>query len=555
MEAKQIKAAFDALKNDRNVVEQTWDFIEQFVVPFTGEMFKPQSSEGEMNWRRREIFDSTAIMAAQTLASSIHGAMTNPTSQWFDMRFKKSELQKNIEAAGWLEECNKRCFDAVQASNFNLEVSDLYLMLVSMGTGALTQEAVSEEVGDWQGFEFTNIVVRDIQFEQDHIGRPYRFYRYIQWTPLQIFDKFGEDTPADIKKKCDDPAQSTVKLDIIFCIYKRKKYEKTAAVIAPEKRMWGYKYVLHDDGSQIGKEGGYYEQPIYLPRWKRTSGSKWGYSPAIKCLSDILTINHLVEMILVAGEKAIDPPWIGKERNLLGDLNLRPGEYSVARDPDKIKPLESRARFDVGGLQWENLARSIRSAFHVDELELKDSPAMTATEVQVRYELMQRLLGPTLAQMKSDFMDLMVERTFKMMLRAGQLPDVPQIVKDSDPEIKIEYVGPLARSQKLDDVQSIERWLAGIMQMAEIRPEVLDIPNYDQIVRRMADQLNVPADSMNSEPQVAATRKQRQQEEQKMKQLAMLQQGGDAMKSVGEGAEAVKGVEGMEGMEGLQAVK
>ena len=141
--------------------------------------------------------------------------------------------------------------------------------------------------------------------------------------------------------------------------------------------------------------------PAYVLRWGRAAGSKFGYSPAINCLSDILTLNQLVEFTLKAAEKVIDPPVLSRQRGVIGDLDLYPGGNTVVRDPRDVVPFESGARFDVSNIEREKLIETIRQSFFVDQLELKQSPAMTATEVNVRYELMQKLLGPALSRMPS----------------------------------------------------------------------------------------------------------------------------------------------------------
>jgi len=86
MKNEEIKRRLARLESDRQVIQDTWDIIEKFVVPYRGEFFENQKSENSIDWRARELFDSTAVMAAQTLASSIHGSLTSPATKWFDLR-------------------------------------------------------------------------------------------------------------------------------------------------------------------------------------------------------------------------------------------------------------------------------------------------------------------------------------------------------------------------------------------------------------------------------------------------------------------------------------
>lgn len=305
------------------------------------------------------------------------------------------------------------------------------------------------------------------------------------------------------------------------------------------------KYVLHKDAFELGEEGGYYENPAFIPRWRKTSKSMWGHGPAMIALPDILTINQLVELILKATEKVVDPPTKVTERGLLSDLDLEPAGMTVVRTMDSMEPYESGARFDVSQLQREQLKQSIRSIFYVDQLELKESPAMTATEVQTRYELMQRLLGPTLGRLQSDYLDPLVQRTFNILYRAGQFGELPATITDEgNGELDIIYTGPLVRAQRADIAQGVSRWVASLAELGEIVPEVMDIPNWDAIGKELGSLEGVPAKLMNSNSQIKKKRNDREKQMARTMQGAEDEQVGKGMKELAEGETALRSVPG-----------
>lgn len=545
MEAKVLKKRWDALVSQRKTLDDTLQIIEQFVVPHRGEFFKPMNDEREVDWRRREIFDSTAVDANETLSSSLQGSLTSPSTKWFAMAFRQDELNEDQEAMEWIEECSNRIYQALADSNFDLESAEFYLDLTSYGTSIIFEEAESED--DWKGLDFQSAPVRDCQFEMDHKNQVLRFYRQYQWTPLQIIDKFGDQTPERIRLKAEGQDSNSTRLSCIFCVYERsdKKDNKDSdKVLAADQRPYGWKWVLHEDGSQLGEEGGYYEMPAFIGRWRKTSGSQWGYSPAHICLSDILTLNGLVEETLEALGKVVDPSTLVTARNLMSDLDVGRGGLTVVRDMEGIAAYESKARFDVGELKIDRLIASIQRAFRVDQLEMKDSPAMTATEANIRYELIQRLLGPTLGRLKADYLDPLINRTFKIMLRAGQLPEVPDVVRELKGELDVQYVGPLPRAQRQEVVQATQTWVAATTGLFEVVPEILDIPNFDMIARDTALMSGLPAKYLNSESKIKAKRDKRAEDEQRMKEAQMAQEEGAAMESQGKGAAQLSEVVG-----------
>lgn len=545
MNAKEIKARFNTLVSLRKTVEDVWEVINHLVVPFRGDFFRDITTEHAVTWRdNREIFDSTAVDAANTLAASIHGSLTSPAIRWFELAYRDLVLNGIKEAREWLENGAHKCFLALQDSNFNLEANETYLDLVSYGTSAIIEE-VEEKNGAFKKLIFQSVPVEETWFEQDHTGQAYRFYRRFMWTPVQMVTKFGDKVPKTIKEKAATPQGMDVKEAVVMCIYPRpnKRDADVSKVLAPRQRPFGMKYILLKDASRLGGEGGYYEFPAFIPRWRKTSKSMWGHGPAMIALPDILTINQLVELILKATEKVVDPATMVSERGLLSDLDLEPAGMTVVRDIEKsMKPYESGAKFDVSQLQRVELQRQIRSIFFVDQLELKESPAMTATEVQTRYELMQRLLGPTLGRLQSDYLDPLVQRTFNILYRAGELGEPPGVVFEHSSELDIIYTGPLVRAQRADIAQGVTRWVASVAELGQIEPEVLDVPDWDAIVKELGSLEGVPAKLMNSNTVIKKLRSDRKAEQAKIQEGLEDEQRGKGLEALGKGQKALEEV-------------
>ncbi|RLA55130.1 MAG: hypothetical protein DRR04_15030, partial [Gammaproteobacteria bacterium] len=371
MENQEIKQRYDALWSIRKTPEQTWDYIEKYICPLHGgKMFQEQSSEHEVDWRRgRDVFDSTAILAANTLSSSVHGNLTSPTMRWFDIRFRDDNMNMEDKAVEWLQACSEIIWHSLQKSNFNLEINEAYQDMVCFGTSCIIEEAESEI--EWEGVDFSCLPIREIYFEQDHKGRIRNFYRRLQWTALQIIDKFGEENvPEHIREKAAQPGQADAKITIIFAIYPRKgkKDADTSRLLSPKMRPYASKYILHDSCEQLGEEGGYYEMPAFLPRWAKTSGSMWGYGPGTIAISDVMTLNTMVEQRLKSAAKVINPPTVVTERGLMSDLDLTPGGQTVVRDINAMKPYESGARFDVADVLIADVRANVNKVFLVDRL-------------------------------------------------------------------------------------------------------------------------------------------------------------------------------------------
>lgn len=536
MQANEIVKRFDALASQRKTVEDVWQIINKLVVPFRGDFFRDISSEHAVEWRdNRQVYDSTAINANNTLASSLHGSLTSPAIRWFDLEWRDPVLNTDQEAREWIEQASMIAFQELQDSNFNLEVNEGYIDLTSYGIAFLVEE-IETRNGTFEDLQFQACPVEEAQFEQDWMGRVMRFYRRRKWTAGQIVSKFGEDNVPD-KVKREFHSGIDQKMDVIFVIYPRKEKEhnkNSRQKLAPKERPWGFKWILKEGLFELGEEGGYYEMPVFAPRWRKTSKSKWGHGPAMIALPDILTLNQLTEFTLASVEKVIDPANLVTERGLLSDVDLGPAGLTVVRDvKTSMVPYESRARFDVSSLTKGELQSSIRAIFFADQLELKESPAMTATEVQTRYELMQRLLGPTLGRLQNDFLDPLVQRTFNVLFREGMFPEPPASIMEQDSSMEIVYTGPLVRAQRSDIALGTTRWLATTAQLSEYNEEVMDIPNWDEIVRGYGTMEGVPARFMNANAEVNKKRRERGARQKVMQMAEEVQATGEARQAMG----------------------
>lgn len=543
-ELKKLRNRATLAAQNRSAIEGVWDYIEQFVAPFRAALY-PDLNENAVNWRRWGIFDSTAVIANQILASNIHSGLTNSSYKWLDMRFSGMvglQLNKNPEAIRWIGDNAELVYDGISESNFGLKASELYLDLPSFGTGTMLKESVvvNNTLEKWV---FTSVPISDSYFEEDYMGQPNRWYRELHWTSNAIFSKWPKDTIEEDARRKLEKADANVKHKILFCIFPRDGVSPSPNVTARENRPWGGVYFLTDSLTQLGEEEGYYDFPVFIPRWRTTSGSQWGHSPAMVSLGDILTLNQFVKLVLTAGEKVLDPALLVKQRGVFGNIQLGASQTTVVKDVEKsIRAFESKARFDVSGLTKQDMQMSIKEAFYNDKLELKKSPVSTATEVQGQFELMARLLGPTYERFQIDFLNPLVLSCFGDMHRYRVVSAAPQIVQDAQAEMKIEYLGPMARAQKLDKVQAIERLLAGVAGMAEAYPEALDLIDVDEAVYATARYLGTPGEILKDSNKVRVIRKLKQQVQNLQQQLAMA---GGAAQVAKDGAEAVNKLGGV----------
>jgi len=203
---------------------------------------------------------------------------------------------------------------------------------------------------------------------------------------------------------------------------------------------------------------------------------------------------------------------------------------------DSIREFESKARFDVADQLILDYRININKIFLVDRLELKESPAMTATEVNARFDLMQRLLGPVFGRLQTDLLDPLIERTFRILLRSGQLPEMPNVVLESKGDFDVDYIGPMARAQKSDSIAMMAQWMSMMTEFAQAYPELSVLPDAESFGRETAKAMDVPATIIRSKEEVKVEVNKKRQDAIEARQMEMLAMGGKATSDLGKGA-------------------
>jgi hypothetical protein len=145
---------------------------------------------------------------------------------------------------------------------------------------------------------------------------------------------------------------------------------------------------------------------------------------------------------------------------------------------------------------------------------------------------MQRLLGPTLGRFQSEFLNPLIERVFGLMLRAEAFEIAPDIIQGE--RVDVEFVGPLARSQRMEEAIAVEKLYALAGQVAQIDPSIIDNINHDQAIRMRAELLGVPKSVLRGEDEVGQIREQRAMQQQMQQEMMQQQQQAEIMKSQAE---------------------
>lgn len=529
---KKIKGRWQMLEDRKLVFANVHQDIMDFVMPRKSDI---QKMRVEGSRRTEKLFDSTVNQANNTLAASMHGSLTSPLIKWFNLSMRVEELNQQEDVKLWLSFVENMIFLALRLSNFNSEIFEVYLDLGSVATACLFEE---EMIGQFafNGLNFRSIEIQEYVAAEDMTGQIDTLFRKFRMTARNLEERFGRDKLSEpTRKKLETKPDEEI--TIAHAVFPRSEFEQRTKP-APLNKKIASVFFEWEKSNEL-EEGGFDEFPYMVPRWAKSSGEIYGRGPGWTALPDVKTINRQVQLKLRGLAKAIDPPMKMLEDGVIGKIFKTASGVTVVRSMESLLTFQEQIRFDVNAIEEEKLREAIKRIYFADQLQLpQGGPQMTAFETQVRFDLMQRLLGPTFGRLVTELLNPLIDRTFGILSRNGMLPEAPPILQGQ--EIDIEYEGPLARAQRGGDITAMQRWLEVNAPFLQSNPELLDVIDLDIWAKHSANIVGIPPSTMRS---IQAILEKREAAAQAQAELAAQQQVAgmaDAVGKAGPGLAALK---------------
>ena len=518
----------ESLKSYRTPWENLWQDCGEYVNPNRGDFSTIRYRADTARYDK--IYDTTAPLANENLASGLHGFLTSPSQRWFSLSTFDDEINEEYEVKQWLNKTTNILYDKVfniPDSNFNSQAHELYLDLGSFGTAVMM---VQDNPGS--GISFRTFHLADCYIQENDSGFVDTLYRRYKRTGRQLMERFGDAVPEKIIKISQkDPYRE---FEVIHAVEPSESYGEP--IKKPTQKAFKSCYVLLEEKTLL-EEGGFDEFPYMVPRWSKVAGEIYGRSPSMTSLPDIKMVNAMMKTIIKAAQKITDPPLLVPDDGFILPVRTVPGGLNFYRSgtQDRIEPLETRGRPDIGFDLLNNRREHIKAAFHVDWMQMPDqkgSPNMTATEVVARQEEKMRLMGPMIGRLQVEFLGPLIDRVFRIMLRKKQIPEAPGILEGQ--EMKILYTSPLARAQKSGQLMTITRLFESMVPLFQAKPDLLDNMNTDETFRYFHHLLDAPAKILNTKEKVEEERQERQEQQEQMMQAEQAKMESESAKNISE---------------------
>lgn len=527
---KEILSRRTALKSKRGLWENHWDDLSRVQLP-RRQGFVTQTSPGDR--KTEDIFDGTPMQAARALSNAV-GAMIRPEGEdWHHVRAAEDIDETTDEAKDWFERVDGTMRDAFDNPKARMRqaLGEADADLVVLGTAA-----VFTGEGD-TSLLYQTLHLKDVLPFFDEEGNPEGLLRDRRFTVRQAVARFGLGKLSEAIKQQHEQGLVDEYVNFVHAVLPRNE-GRADAVFArnlPIADLW-----IDLEDQRLAASGGFHEFPFAIPRWDTTSGEEYGRSPGMIALPDSNTAQAIQSTLLVAGQRAADPPLAVPDDSTFDAPNTFPGGLAyydiesakaVGRIP--IAPLDSGGNIPITFQMQDSLRNMIWDAFHRNLLRLPvDRPEMTATEVIARLNEFIRELGPVFGRLESDYTAPIVERSFNIMLRAGAFDPIPEVLGGRS--IRFEYQSPIKRSRQQVEAEAARLWAEEMATMAANgSPQSLDLINADAIGRLSAEAKGISRNIVNTADKVAEIRQVRAEAEQAALEMEQIAQGAEIASTAG----------------------
>lgn len=502
---EDILARFKTLTDERREWDAHWQELAEVMLPRRASFTTEAVPGGK---RTEKIFDGTPMLARRGLAAAIDGLLKPKSTRWFRVKAEDEAVDRDDAVRAWLDRVEDRLFAALYnpRARFVQRSGEVDDDLVTFGTGILY-------IGESHALDrlaFRSAHLRDTFIVENADGEVDTIFLRLRLTARQAVQRFGADNVGEKTREALAGGRPDEKLVFLQVVSPRAARDPRRR----DARNLPFASIVIDVASEHTiAESGFHEFPFAVPRWDTASGEVYGRSPGMIALPDANTLQQMGKTILVAGHKAVDPPLVQVNDAVIGTARTFPGGVSYVdaqalRDLGGVRPI---APLDLGGniplgREMQNDTRSqIEAAFFRNVFHLPvGGPQMTATEVLERKEEFLRTIGPVVGRLETDYIGVVPQRAFMIMLRAGAFGPPPPALAGG--KVRITVTSAVEQARRQIEAAGAARAMELLAPFFSARSELIDNFDTDAMARDVPDIFGLPRSWLRPEGQVRAIR-------------------------------------------------
>jgi hypothetical protein len=305
-------------------------------------------------------------------------------------------------------------------------------------------------------------------------------------------DRFGESRVHEKVRDAFLNPNRQKRFEIIHAILPNR-YAQAAALFAFDLPYLSV--YIDKENKQVLSISGFNEQPFMAARFYKMPQEIYGRGPGSIALPDLNMLQEMMRTTLRGAQKIVDPPLMMPDQGFITPPNTAPGRVNYFRsgtlETDRIVPLITQGRPDIGLDLIQNVQNRVREIFFVDQLQLNIGPQMTATEVMQRTEEKQRLMGPVIGRASTELLSPLLIRCFNLLVRQNKIPPPPAVVQELGAEFQIVYTSPIFKAQEQVAANNMTRMYQTLLPLLSANPSVLQAFHPQRTVEYVGEMFNI----------------------------------------------------------------
>ena len=528
----QLQTRWVSLQSERSSWITHWRELSDYLMPRSARFYRSDRNKGTK--KHNAIFDNTASRALRILAAGMMSGMTSPARPWFRLALPDEDLMDYGPVKEWLADTQRRMLNVFARSNTYLSLHAIYEELGAFGTStSIMLDDFDSVIHHYQA------PVGEFAIASDYRGRVNTLYREFEKTVGEMVGEFGYENCSRTVQNLHTAGNLDAWVPVIHAIEPR--VDRDPRMKDGKNKPW--RSVYFEPGSdgannKFLREGGFDRFPALAPRWHKSGGDIYGSSPGMEALGDIKQLQH-EQLRKANGIDYMTKPPLQVPASMKGrDIDYLPGGVTYVDAPGTNNAVSTLFNVNLNLehllIDIQDVRQRINGAFYADlflMLAQSTNTNMTATEVAERHEEKLLMLGPVLERLHNELLKPLIDETFAKMIGAGVLPPPPEELQGV--ELDVEFVSMLAQAQRAVGVNSVDRYVASMGMIAQMKPDVLDKLDSDKWADAYGDMLGVDPDLIVSGEDVAIVRQQRAEMQQRQAQLESVERQANAAQKLG----------------------
>jgi len=499
----QLRAVFDVKK-------KRYKELRRWLAPNTGN-FEEDDPKRLKNQYFKDIINTMPYKYNITLATMLGSNFTSPAVRWFKMNQRNKKPTR--EEKRYFQEVENVEYDTFEDANLHPTLNNVYLEAQTYGVGA--SYMVKKRSG--KPMRFRPLTIGEFYIEDNVDGEVDVLYRHFTLDLRQLEQMFGLDNVPNKYKIAIMQGKYDQDVTIWHSVEPNNNYLEAWENKYNKPFVSAYFIEGCHDGLLEMKGMSYF--PYFVARWDKFGSDPYGVGVGITALGDIKMLQKYERDLAKASSKKILPNVKLPTSMRKQKTDLSAGKPIFVDGKDAVTAA-FQINYDTREAREniKEIEQRLYTYFYNDVFfaMLGADKTMSATEAAARNSEKLQMLGGIVTRWQKDFLEPIITTTYIALGERGELPDAPESLQGKT--IDIDYHGTTFQSIALADLSMLERYIQLSAGVEAVKPGSLDWVNGDEIMKHIAEKMDVPVDTVNSQETVDGIRAQRAKQQQMIAQ-------------------------------------